>query len=301
MTDQSHPENERLLDLLAAYSVQELTPEERDELKMLLEQEDGFTAQEFEVAAAAMHLAMSEPDLIMPDALADKVIADANEYFEKLYPPTKSDAAPSPSAPPASPASSMFSKPSKSSTPPTLAPGSASTGEPKPGFSLREGLAWLVAATAVVLFVVNRPGSKDDPVDPGANVVTAAESRETLLKDDETIKLDWQTTPDPAAANASGDIVWNTKRQQGFMRIADLKKNDPKEFQYQLWIFDHDQIHPIDGGVFDITDAEQLIPIDAKIAASDVFQFAITIEKPGGVVVSEKERIPLLAQVTPKQ
>ena len=132
-------------------------------------------------------------------------------------------------------------------------------------------------------------------------MVTAAESRETLLKDDETIKLDWQTTPDPAAANASGDIVWNTKRQQGFMRIADLKKNDPKEFQYQLWIFDHDQIHPIDGGVFDITDAEQLIPIDAKIAASDVFQFAITIEKPGGVVVSEKERIPLLAQVTPKQ
>lgn len=283
MTDQSHPENERLLDLLAAYSVQELTPEERDELKMLLEQEDGFTAQEFEVAAAAMHLAMSEPDLIMPESLADRVISDANEYFEKLHPPTE---------PKTAPVSSALSAPADVST---------AAGEPKPGFSLREGLAWLVAAAAVVVLFVNRPVPKDDPVDPGPQVVTAAESREVLLKANDTIKLDWQTTPDPTATDASGDIVWNTKRQQGFMRIADLRKNDPKEFQYQLWIFDHDQKHPIDGGVFDITDAEQLIPIDAKIAALDVFQFAITIEKPGGVVVSEQERIPLLAKVTPKE
>ena len=287
MTDQPHPENERLLDLLAAYSVQDLAPEERDELKMLLEQQDGFTAQEFEVAAAAMHLAMSEPDLIMPESLADKVISDANEYFEKQYPLTKPDVTPIPSA-------------SVSAVPPAAPGVSRTAGEPKPDFSLREGLAWLVAAAAMVLVFVNRPGPTSNPVEPPPMVDTAAELREVLLKADDTIKLNWQTTPDPTAADASGDIVWNTNRQQGFMRIADLRKNNPKEFQYQLWIFDHNLKHPIDGGVFDITDADQLIPIDAKLAALNVFQFAVTIEKPGGVVVSGQERIPLLAKVIPK-
>ena len=53
--------------------------------------------------------------------------------------------------------------------------------------------------------------------------------------------------------------------------------------------------HPVDGGVFDVTrNGEVIIPIDAKIAVSNPTAFAITVEKPGGVVVSDRSRIPLV-------
>jgi hypothetical protein len=41
---------------------------------------------------------------------------------------------------------------------------------------------------------------------------------------------------------------------------------------------------------------EVIVPIDAKVAVGEACLFAITVEKPGGVVVSERERIVLLAQ-----
>ena len=74
--------------------------------------------------------------------------------------------------------------------------------------------------------------------------------------------------------------------------------NDPSVSQYQLWIFDEDQEHPVDGGVFDVTTSgEILIPIEAKLVVSKPTLFAVTIEKPGGVVVSNKERIAVVAEV----
>ena len=38
-----------------------------------------------------------------------------------------------------------------------------------------------------------------------------------------------------------------------------------------------------------------LIPIDAKLAVADPKAFAVTVEKPGGVVVSTQDRVVLLA------
>ncbi|MEQ8838122.1 MAG: anti-sigma factor, partial [Lacipirellulaceae bacterium] len=80
-----------------------------------------------------------------------------------------------------------------------------------------------------------------------------------------------------------------------------LAKNDPTKEQYQLWIFDADrnEAHPVDGGVFDIADAnaDTLIPIDARVPVNEATLFAITVERPGGVVVSSRERLPLLAPV----
>lgn len=84
------------------------------------------------------------------------------------------------------------------------------------------------------------------------------------------------------------------------MRFRNLPVNDPTKEQYQLWIFDKNQNEatPIDGGVFDIASTDQaIIPIVSKLVAKDVYLFAITIEKPGGVVVSSRERLPLIAQV----
>jgi hypothetical protein len=74
-------------------------------------------------------------------------------------------------------------------------------------------------------------------------------------------------------------VVWSESRQQGFMPIRGLAANDPKGAQYQLWIFDRkrDAAHPVDGGVFDMVDGE------------------VTVERPGGGVVSKRERIVLTA------
>lgn len=134
---------------------------------------------------------------------------------------------------------------------------------------------------------------------PVPKTPTAAEARAELLataKDATT--LPWTATKDPNAAGASGDVVWSASQQRGFMRFSGLAKNDRSAIQYQLWIFDkdRDQAFPVDGGVFDVTSTgEVIVPISAKLTVDEPVLFAVTIEKPGGVVVSKRERIVVTA------
>ena len=79
-----------------------------------------------------------------------------------------------------------------------------------------------------------------------------------------------------------------------------LPKNDASKTSYQLWIFDanQDDKTPVDGGVFDInSEGEVIIPIDAKIKVGKPQMFAVTAEKPGGVVVSKRDKIVTIAKV----
>jgi hypothetical protein len=258
MTNQPLPENDRLLDLLATYATDSLTGPEVAELRDLLRDVDGVGEDEFEIAAAALHLAMNDKNQALPDEVVEKVLSDANDFFSQQNPPV-------------------------ASVPETAAP----------SFNMREALAWFIAAAAVVFAFVSQ---KPDVVQEAPKVqLTATELRDELLKLDDTVRLDWTATKDPAADGASGDIVWNTKQQKGFMSFKNLAQNMADENCYQLWIFVKNQKHPIDGGIFDITKTDQLIPIDAKLEVSELVQFAITVEPPGGVVVSDQERIPLLA------
>ena len=75
--------------------------------------------------------------------------------------------------------------------------------------------------------------------------------------------------------------------------------NDPSQSQYQLWIFDGTrEKHPVDGGVFDVNEAgEVVIPIDPKLPVGQPTLFAITVERPGGVVVSDQGRIAMVGKV----
>ena len=85
------------------------------------------------------------------------------------------------------------------------------------------------------------------------------------------------------------------------MRFANLAPNDPKLSQYQLWIFDkqRDEKYPVDGGVFDVTaTGEVIVAISAKLPVGDAVLFAVTVEAPGGVVVSKRERIVVTAAPT---
>ena len=97
--------------------------------------------------------------------------------------------------------------------------------------------------------------------------------------------------------------MWNSERQQGYMRFAGLPRNDPRRQTYHLWIFDaqQDARYPVDGGVFDVVrdDGEVVVPINAKLEVRRPTLFALTVEKPGGVVVSKRDRLILTAKVQP--
>jgi anti-sigma-K factor RskA len=149
---------------------------------------------------------------------------------------------------------------------------------------------WLVAA--ILLFMLVPFGASEDDV---------FVRRETLVADAvDLVRASWTATEDAAAVGASGDVVWSSSRQEGYMRFQGLAPNDPEENQYQLWIFDPTradwEAKPVDGGVFDVpSNGEVVVPIDAKLAVADTALFAITVEVPGGVVVSERERLALTA------
>jgi anti-sigma-K factor RskA len=134
---------------------------------------------------------------------------------------------------------------------------------------------------------------------PDAPVALAPGQARTSLLHDGAQALAWTATTDTAAKGASGDVVWSAAQQRGYMRFVGLAVNDPKQWQYQLWIFDgtRDQAYPIDGGVFDVSSTgEVIVPISAKLHVDNATLFAVTVERPGGVVVSKRERIVVTAK-----
>ena len=129
---------------------------------------------------------------------------------------------------------------------------------------------------------------------------SVAALRDSLLADSSTMIRVWAPSTDPAARSASGDVVWNPTQQRGVMRLVGLAPNDPRLAQYQLWIIDaaRDARYPVDGGVFDVTESgEVFVAIGARLPVDRPTLFAITLERPGGVVVSTRERLVLAAPV----
>ncbi|HSO35740.1 MAG TPA: anti-sigma factor [Labilithrix sp.] len=162
---------------------------------------------------------------------------------------------------------------------------------------------WLLAAAAVVIAVIGWRGRAPVAVaPPDAAVETPAGERAALLALPGTSRTPWQATKDAAGVAASGEVIWHAGVQKGVMRFAGLAPNDPARSQYQLWIFDEtrDDAQPVDGGVFDVSSSgEVLVPVKAKLLVGKAKLFAVTVERPGGVVVSKRERIVLTATPPP--
>lgn len=174
---------------------------------------------------------------------------------------------------------------------------SASSSEPERGSltpSLSRTLAragWLVAAALLLTLLLFQQGGDSD---------TYALREALIAEAGDLVRLEWTASEDPAAAGAGGDVVWSASLQEGYMRFQSLAPNDPQQSQYQLWIFDPTradwEAKPVDGGVFDVpSEGEVIVPIDAKLAVRETALFAVTLEVPGGVVVSERERLVLTA------
>ena len=262
---------ERILELLADQATDHLEHNDAVVLAALLARHPDYDDDSMSLAAAAMDLAMTEPTTQnMPADLERNIRNDAALFFKTLEEAGDGPADPIPF--------------------PTRQP------EPK---ASGNWLAWAAAAVFLIAAVLGwqRPSEQDPVVEPLAQP-TVGERYAAL--ESQGVVLTMSATEDPAADGASGSLVWNADLQEGYMRISGLEANDPTITQYQLWIFDKDgdERYPIDGGVFDIpagTDPA-IIPIDAKIAANNPTLYAITVEKPGGVVVSSRERIVMVAQ-----
>ncbi len=166
-------------------------------------------------------------------------------------------------------------------------------------FSWREAIALAVTAACLMLLLSGfNPFAK--PVETVAQKPTPAQlynDLKTVQPPNDIVNVSWTPVHTPGT---SGNVTWSDQRQEGYMVFEGLPINDPTVEQYQLWIFDTDkgQAEPVDGGVFDITaTGEFIVPINAKIRVANAVQFAVTIEKSGGVVVSKRERIPVLAAI----
>jgi hypothetical protein len=257
---------ERLRDLLADQALFELSAEEQAELRALLG-ESTVNPESFEWTAALASVALQRgPYEPLPNALRAKIADAAPEHQ----------------------AAAQIIADSKRVTP-------ASIGR-RDGIRFREAIAWFAAAACFFIALIN--WSDSHPKTQAAP--TIAQARDALLQQaSDIVKRDWTATDDATAMGATGDVVWSNAKQQGFLRFKGLAKNNPKDNQYQLWIFDakQDERYPIDGGVFDVDSAtgDVIVPIRAKLRVVDPKMFAVTVEKPGGVVVSSRDRIALRA------
>lgn len=167
---------------------------------------------------------------------------------------------------------------------------------PKSGRS-SAAFAWLVAAACLALAVTAWwPG-----VGGRAALQTSEAYGRLVSQASDLTRADWKAMGELEKTPVTGEVVWSSDRQEGYMVFSGLPANSPTRDQYQLWIFDPTQSDktPIDGGVFDIpptADGRVIIPIDPKLRPTGPTLFAITIEKPGGVVVSDRSRLVLIAQ-----
>lgn len=289
--------DDRSLELAAAYALGVFDPQEERELREMFGGELDEIVRDFELAAAALSTALpgASPKDAIPEQLKDRLkvagakwSASSRRVEPKSNPPSLRLDAPTPSR--------------SSGVHPT-----------RPGWIVWGG--WIAAAACLALAAVGwwanlptaRPGADSGfAAEPGASQDRLETLRSRLIywgvaEQGDAILASWSPleSPDPTAIAAGGDIVWSTAKQCGYMRIEGLASNDPSAFQYQLWIFDEEQKHPVDGGVFDIPpDASGLaivVPVDPKLSVRKPTLFAVTIERPGGVVVSDRERIALIA------
>ena len=111
----------------------------------------------------------------------------------------------------------------------------------------------------------------------------------------------WAPGPDPAGARVHGYVSWRADRNSGYVVFEGLKPNDAKREQYQLWIVDADRDtrYPVDGGVFDVPNSDHpaRVNVSPRLRVGHPAAFVVTVEQPGGVVVSDRGRIVAIAKV----
>ncbi|MFK7910158.1 MAG: anti-sigma factor [Akkermansiaceae bacterium] len=166
-------------------------------------------------------------------------------------------------------------------------------------------ISWAIAALFAILLVAQIFTKNNEPVSGKPYPVVAAkpspvEARDAIIaKAGDLVQMDFGGTD--AYAKMKGKVIWSDELQQGYMTLTNLPINDPGKKQYQLWIVDPNRDEkPVDGGVFDIPKGQNtaVIPIRNPLVVTDPKAFVITLEQPGGVVVSKQEDVVAIAKAS---
>lgn len=274
---------ERLLDLLCKQVSEGLTADEQNELSTLERNvESGVDGYSLELTAAAIASSFVPESAVLPDHLKADILTQADKYF----------------------AEQRKAK---------VGPASPTVENAKPSMPLWGWLGWAATAAASIALVATvfynqqRIATMQAQIDemrrPTPAELTMAQRRDQLIREaGDVTRAEWTKGNVKEMETVSGEVVWSDEKQIGYMTFRGLPPNDPNREAYQLWIFEQANLeaHPKDGGVFNVGEnGEIVIPIEAKLKTINPKAFAITIEKPGGVVVSSREKIAALAPVKP--
>lgn len=284
--------DDRLSELLADQAVFGLSAEEEMELGQLKKQfPDRGKDFSLELTAAAIGLSNLNINEELPASLRSEIYARADEFF---------------GSPVTAPNVVNFT-PRTNAADSTILPNVVETTANRPFW---QWLGWALAAAACVALAINlwttrsrvTPEIAENPPvsqTPTPARLSAEQERAQLL----AVASDAVKIPlaDPKnAKEIMGEMVWSNSLQKGYARFTKLPANDIAKETYQLWIVDEMQNPktPISGGVFNISAAgEAVIPIDPQLVVRKPAAIAITVEKPGGVVVSAQEKVVALAKI----
>lgn len=270
-TPDANPEQDRLLDLLADHALGELSPAELQEMNTLLEGHPELQDDALEEAAALLLVAETVEasgsgfDDEYPAGLGARLIADAERFATQAQP----------------------------QGPVTPVPVSA---KPRRSSSVLAFIGGLATAAAMIAlyFGVMMAAVKSDPPP------TASSYAQFMQSTPDVATHLWAIT-EAGYEQVTGEVAWSGATQNGYMVLDGLPVNDPDVAQYQLWIVDptRDEF-PVDGGVFNVVDhvaedGKAYVPIDAKLRVDQPAAFAITLEKPGGVVKSNNALLVVAA------
>ncbi len=161
-------------------------------------------------------------------------------------------------------------------------------------------IGWLAAAAAVVVAAIGwlRPtnqGGAPNSAPPWADRSPAEVRQQLLASAPDAVVIPLGEWDNPEQPGVKGDVVWSEAEQTGYIRLVGLKPNDPAVEQYQLWIVDSRGMDQrISGALFDArpdpVTGEVVVRVEPRIATKGAAAFALTIEKPGGVWVSDMTR-----------
>ena len=281
---------ERMLELLADSAISGIAENEIKELEVLRkEHPEHYDENSFEtiVSYITMLGISGVKEETLPETLRLKILSDAEDFFNSRTPAKE-----------------------------TAAENNAAQAEVKSFFEFEkikffyiQRLGWALAIAACAALAVNVWMTRFQPkseivygptltVKPRSTPPNSKKLQALLASAKDKVTASW-TSPNKIK-NFSGEVVWSDEKQQGFMKFKGLPVNDNSKETYQLWIFEETSLEkfPKDGGVFNINiNGEVIVPIDAKLMVKKPKAFAVTVEKPGGVVVSKREKIVALGFV----
>lgn len=94
----------------------------------------------------------------------------------------------------------------------------------------------------------------------------------------------------PSVTATLGEVVWSCSAQKGAIVLRGLAPLSCASDTYQLWIYDamRDSRYPVSAGTFRVNaSGTTIVEFDPAVKISHAERFAITVERDGGVLISD--------------